>query len=61
MVGGEADFVNFVTQASLQAKAVNPKLIVTAGLSTNPRYNPTAADHLPGSLSMRCVSSMGSG
>ena len=41
-VGGEADFVNYVTQASLQAKAVNPKLVITAGLSCNPRYNPTA-------------------
>ena len=40
--GGEADFVNFVTQAALQAKAVNPKLVITAGLSTNPRYRPTA-------------------
>jgi hypothetical protein len=42
MVGGEADFINFVTQASLQARAVNPKLVITAGLSANPRYKPTA-------------------
>ncbi len=41
-VGGEADFVNYVVQASLQARAINPRLVITAGLSTNPRYNPTA-------------------
>ena len=42
MVGGEADFVNYVTQASLQARAINPNLVITAGLSANPRYKPTA-------------------
>lgn len=37
--GSEADFTNFVTQAALQARAVNPQVALTAGLSTNPRYN----------------------
>ncbi len=36
-VGGESDFVNFVTQAALQAWAVNPKLVITCGLSANKR------------------------
>ena len=39
--GSEADFLNYVTQAALQAGAVNPNLKMTAGLSTNPRYNAT--------------------
>jgi len=34
----ESDFVNFVTQAALQARAVNPKLKISDGLSTNPNY-----------------------
>jgi hypothetical protein len=36
--GSESDFVNFVTEAALQARAVNPNLVITAGVSTNPRY-----------------------
>lgn len=52
-VGGEAEFVNYVTQATLQAKAVNPKLIITCGLSTNPRYNPTAEIMLQESVDVR--------
>lgn len=53
IVGGEAEFVNYVTQATLQAKAVNPKLIITCGLSTNPRYNPTAEIMLQESVDVR--------
>ena len=34
----ESDFVNFVTQAALQAKAVNPNIKISDGLSTNPQY-----------------------
>lgn len=39
--GSEADFAAFVTQAALQARAVSPGLTLTAGLTTNPRYNTT--------------------
>lgn len=39
--GSEADFTDFVTQAAAQAKAVEPDVTLTAGLSTNPRYNVT--------------------
>lgn len=39
--GSEADFTDFVTQAALQATAVEPDVTMTAGLSTNPRYNVT--------------------
>lgn len=34
----ESDFDNFVTQAALQARAVNPSLKLMDGLSTNPDY-----------------------
>lgn len=34
----ESDFDNFVTQAALQAKAVNPSIKLSDGLSTNPDY-----------------------
>ncbi|HEY1835516.1 MAG TPA: hypothetical protein VGG13_01715 [Candidatus Saccharimonadales bacterium] len=34
----ESDFVNFVTQAALQAKAVNPAIKISDGLSTSPQY-----------------------
>lgn len=34
----ESDFDNFVTQAALQAKAVNPSIKLADGLSTNPDY-----------------------
>jgi hypothetical protein len=34
----ESDFVNFVTQAALQAKSVNPNIKISDGLSTNPQY-----------------------
>lgn len=34
----ESDFVNFVTQAALQAKAVNSKIKISDGLSTSPKY-----------------------
>jgi hypothetical protein len=39
--GSEADYTDFVTQAALQAKSVNPNIGLTAGLSTSPRYNVT--------------------
>lgn len=39
--GSEADFAAFVTQAALQARGVSPGLTLTAGLTTNPRYNAT--------------------
>ncbi|HEY7047805.1 MAG TPA: hypothetical protein VH373_11335 [Jatrophihabitantaceae bacterium] len=39
--GNEAEFADFVTQAGLQARAVDPDAALTAGLSTNPRYNVT--------------------
>jgi len=39
--GSESDFINFVQQAALQARAVNPKIAMTMGLSTNPKYRPT--------------------
>jgi hypothetical protein len=34
----ESDFVNFVTQAALQAKADNPNVKISDGLSTSPKY-----------------------
>jgi hypothetical protein len=34
----ESDYDNFVTQAALQAKAVNPSIKLVDGLSTNPDY-----------------------
>lgn len=34
----ESDFDNFVTQAALQAKAVDPSIKLSDGLSTNPDY-----------------------
>lgn len=34
----ESDFVNFVTQAALQAKAINPAIKISDGLSTSPQY-----------------------
>lgn len=34
----EADFDNFVTQAALQAKAMDPNIKISAGFSTNPQY-----------------------
>lgn len=34
----ESDFDNFITQAALQAKAVNPSIKLSDGLSTNPDY-----------------------
>ena len=34
----ESDFVNFVTQAALQAKAVNAGIKISDGLSTSPQY-----------------------
>jgi hypothetical protein len=51
--GSEADFTNFVTQAALQAKAVSPGIGVTAGLSTNPRYNVTPQAMYQDSLNVR--------
>jgi hypothetical protein len=54
--GGESDFINFVTEAALQARAVNPNLVLTAGLSTNPRYQDTAIDLFQDSIDvMRSV------
>jgi hypothetical protein len=38
----ETVFVNFLTQASLQARAVNRNIQLSYGLSTNPNYHPTA-------------------
>jgi hypothetical protein len=40
--GGVQDFVSFVTQAALQARAVNPDIEITEGISTNPRYSAAA-------------------
>lgn len=54
-VGGEAEFVNYVTQAALQAKSVNPKLLITVGLSGNPRYNPTAEIMYQESVDVRSI------
>lgn len=34
----ESDFDNFVTQAALQAKSINPSIKLVDGLSTNPTY-----------------------
>jgi hypothetical protein len=39
--GNEAEFTDFVTEAALQAQTVNPDIALTAGLSTNPRYDVT--------------------
>jgi hypothetical protein len=51
--GSEADFTNFVTQAALQAKALNSGIGVTAGLSTNPRYDVTPQAMYQDSLNVR--------
>lgn len=51
--GSEADFTNFVTQAALQAKAVSPGIGVTAGLSSNPRYDVTPQAMYQDSLNVR--------
>lgn len=47
--GGEADFINYATQAALQAKAVNPNVILTDGVSTSTRYFNQAGDPDPAS------------
>jgi hypothetical protein len=41
--GSESDFVNFVTQAGLQARAVDPLVQLSFGLAANPDYDVTAA------------------
>jgi hypothetical protein len=51
--GSEADFTNFVTQAALQGRAVNPGLLLTAGLTTNLRYNSTPQALYQDSLNVR--------
>jgi hypothetical protein len=42
--GSESDFVNFVTEAALQARARNPDIRLTIGLGANPRYEVTPAE-----------------
>lgn len=39
--GSEQDFVDYVTQTWIQARAANPGVRTTAGLGTNGRYNAT--------------------
>ena len=51
--GSEADFTSFVTQAALQGRAVNPHLLLTAGLSTNLRYHATPQALYRDSLNVR--------
>lgn len=53
--GSESDFINFVQQAALQARATNPKVKITMGLSTNPRYNPTPQTLYRDSLNIRNI------